>query len=314
MTQSSSLLYSSLQYPIHLDPSTELKMISVDDTYYYETQQQHRRMDLPTPLLPSFTAFTYSPPQLQNGFSSVPPTPTKTYPQYIPVAYTPLTPDGSPESNFSYPESSSYLDQNFAATYQVPVQLPELGQPYISFSTSPGINYADGGELLTPIELNHPTYHPVRSNSLPYAVTLSETVNFDHSNVQMLPQSLLPPLPDDQQVQQSSSPPVETQGMMGTSSKLGAVKKPSNRKSKKISSVAAVRAAGSIKSSAQGYLCPLLAEGLCTHSKPFNRVYNLRVHINSHSPERSRKFECEVCGRCYFRINELRRHRKRKHA
>ncbi|KAI8812625.1 hypothetical protein BJ742DRAFT_793069 [Cladochytrium replicatum] len=55
------------------------------------------------------------------------------------------------------------------------------------------------------------------------------------------------------------------------------------------------------------YTCPYVARGKCTR-QPFSRLYNLRVHMDVHRPERKRRFACDTCTRSYFRVNELRRH------
>ncbi|KAI8809215.1 hypothetical protein BJ742DRAFT_805463 [Cladochytrium replicatum] len=76
----------------------------------------------------------------------------------------------------------------------------------------------------------------------------------------------------------------------------------------KQSSIASASSSSAAASSApRMYTCPYVARGKCTR-QPFSRLYNLRVHMDVHRPERRRRFACDTCMRSYFRVNELRRH------
>ncbi|KAJ3126460.1 hypothetical protein HK098_007512 [Nowakowskiella sp. JEL0407] len=308
------------------DPLIGLKSIKDDDTSYYD-QQQQQAIELTT--MPPFTSVNYAPLLLHQGSDSIrSPSTTKIYP----TAYTSMFSDQSVESNISYiyPEAPKYFQQTFTNTAtltfnQMPIQVPDLelslNQSYDASVT--GLNYTDT-DLLSSIE-QIPSSNGIKFTML-YPDTIHEPDLNSHTNLQIISTQPLTacqrsPSPISEE---ATSPVVSTTLTLTNSPKSQPSKvdinkrKPNKRRSKRIvSSAAAVEAATrafeSKKSTFEEMYCPFVAEGMCTHIKPFNRSFNLRVHIKSHSEERSRSFECDICGRCYYRINELRRHRRSKH-
>ncbi|KAJ3126458.1 hypothetical protein HK098_007510 [Nowakowskiella sp. JEL0407] len=55
------------------------------------------------------------------------------------------------------------------------------------------------------------------------------------------------------------------------------------------------------------FYCPFAQKGLCLHTSPFTRRYNLKVHMTVHEDERVKNHACR-CGKSYYRHNELKRH------
>ncbi|KAJ3121348.1 hypothetical protein HK098_003762 [Nowakowskiella sp. JEL0407] len=55
------------------------------------------------------------------------------------------------------------------------------------------------------------------------------------------------------------------------------------------------------------YYCSYAQRGLCSHTGSFSRRYNWKMHMSVHDNDRKKTHAC-VCGKRYYRNNELKRH------